>query len=40
MQVEEFDEFGPTRHTLWQFSKATDDMISLVRDMMNPNPDI
>jgi len=40
MRVEEFDDFGPTRRTLRQFAKATDDIITLVRDIMIPNPDI
>jgi transaldolase len=40
MQLEEFDDFGPTRRTLRQFSKATDDIVTLVRDIMIPNPDI
>jgi len=40
MRVEEFDDFGPTRRTIRQFSKATDDIITLVRDILIPNPDI
>jgi transaldolase len=40
MQVEEFDDFGPTRRTLRQFAKATDDIVSLVRDIMIPDPEI
>ena len=40
MQMQEFDNFGPTRRTLRQFAKATDDIIALVRDFMIPNPDI
>jgi transaldolase len=39
MQLGEFDDFGPTRRTLRQFTKATDDVISLVRDILIPNPD-
>jgi transaldolase len=39
MSVAEFDGFGATLRTLRQFSKATDDLISLVRDIMLPNPD-
>jgi transaldolase len=35
----EFDEFGPTRRTLRQFCKATDDLVAIVRDIMVPNPD-
>lgn len=40
MRVEEFNDFGPTRRTLRQFSKATDDIVTLVRDIMIPNPDV
>jgi transaldolase len=40
MQVSEFDEYGPTRRTLRQFCKATDDLIALVRDIMIPDPDV
>jgi transaldolase len=36
----EFDDFGPTRRTLRQFSKATDDLYAIVRDVMIPNPDV
>ncbi len=36
----EFDDYGPTRRTLRQFSKATEDLSSLVRDVMIPNPDV
>lgn len=36
----EFDDYGPTRRTLRQFSKATDDLYALVRDVMIPNPDV
>jgi transaldolase len=39
MTPEEFDEYGATRRTLRQFCKATDDLVSLVRDIMIPNPD-
>ncbi len=39
MGLDEFDSFGPTRRTLRQFSKATDDIVLLVRDIMIPNPD-
>jgi transaldolase len=39
MSVPEFDEFGPTRRTLRQFCKATDDMAVLIRDMLISNPD-
>jgi transaldolase len=40
MGLEEFDDFGPTRRTLRQFAKATDDIVLLVRDIMLPNPDV
>ena len=40
MQLEEFDDFGPTRRTLRQFAKATDDIVTLVRDIMIPDPEI
>lgn len=39
MPVEEFDSYGATLRTLRQFSKATDDLVALVRDLMVPNPD-
>jgi transaldolase len=39
MTVAEFDSFGSTARTLRQFSKATDDLVTLMRDMMLPNPD-
>jgi transaldolase len=35
----EFDGFGPTLRTLRQFSKATVDLATLIRDVMLPNPD-
>jgi transaldolase len=38
--VPEFDSYGPTRRTLRQFSKATDDLVAQVRDIMIPNPDL
>ena len=40
MSIAEFDQIGATRRTLRQFSKATDDLIMLVRDIMLPNPDL
>ena len=40
LAITDFDYFGATRRTLRQFSKATDDLVSMVRDMMLPNPDI
>ncbi len=39
MSLAEFDGFGATRRTLRQFSKAVDDLVTLVRDFMVPNPD-
>ncbi len=39
MRDEEFDTFGPTRRTLRQFSKAVDDLVALVRDLLVANPD-
>jgi transaldolase len=39
LRIVDFDNFGATRRTLRQFCKATDDMASLVRDWMIPNPD-
>jgi transaldolase len=39
MSPAEFDGFGATRRTLRQFSKATDDLVLLIRDLMIPNPD-
>jgi transaldolase len=40
MRLEEFDDFGPTRRTLRQFAKATDDIVTLIRDIMIPDPEI
>ena len=40
MMNAEFDDYGPTRRTLRQFSKATEDLSSLVRDVIIPNPDV
>jgi transaldolase len=39
MPAAAFDEYGATRRTLRQFCKATDDLVSLVRDVLVPNPD-
>jgi transaldolase len=39
LSVEDFDSFGPTRHTLRQFIAATADLDSLVRDHLTPDPD-
>jgi transaldolase len=38
--VADFDAFGPTRRTLRQFCKATDDLVAQVRDSLVPNPDL
>jgi transaldolase len=40
MSPVEFDDFGPTRRTLRQFSKAVEDLSALVRDTLIPNPDV
>ncbi len=40
MGIDEFDAFAPTRRTLRQFLAAGDELSSLVRDIMIPNPDI
>lgn len=40
MAINEFDSFGATARTLRQFSKAADDLVVLVRDIMLPNPDV
>jgi transaldolase len=40
LAVEQFDSWGPTRRTLRQFCKATEDMAALVRDTLVPNPDL
>jgi len=39
MAPAEFDDYGATRRTLRQFSKATDDLVALLRDHLIPNPD-
>jgi transaldolase len=39
MTPPEFDEYGATRRTLRQFCKAVDDLASLIRDQMIPDPD-
>ena len=39
LRVDEFDEFPPTRRTLRQFLAACDELSSLVREIMIPNPD-
>ena len=40
LSLPDFDTFGPTRRTLRQFCKATDDLVTQVRDIMLPNPDL
>jgi transaldolase len=39
LSLEEFDTFAPTRRTLRQFLAATQELASLVRDVMVPDPD-
>jgi transaldolase len=39
MKIVEFDTYGATRRTLRQFIKAVEDLSSMVRDHMIPNPD-
>ncbi len=39
MTPAEFDDYGATRRTLRQFCKAVDDLGSLIRDQMIPDPD-
>ncbi|MFN8079177.1 MAG: transaldolase family protein [Kineosporiaceae bacterium] len=39
MTVEEFDHFGATRRTLRQFLAANNELETLVRDVVVPNPD-
>lgn len=36
----EFDDFAPTKRTLRQFCKATDDLVAQVRDILITNPDL
>jgi transaldolase len=40
LSLEEFDSFGPTRHTLRQFITACHDLDAIVRDVLIPNPDL
>jgi len=40
MKVQEFDDFGPTVRTLRQFSASCNQLASLIRDFMMPNPDV
>ncbi|MCJ7623402.1 MAG: transaldolase family protein [Anaerolineaceae bacterium] len=40
LSLQEFDEYGATRRTLRQFCQATEDLATLIRDQMIPNPDI
>jgi transaldolase len=39
LTVEQFDFYGPTRRTLRQFCRATEEMSALIRDTLVPNPD-
>jgi transaldolase len=39
MTPAEFDDFGSTRRTLRQFCKAVDDLTTLIRDQLMPDPD-
>ncbi len=39
MTIDEFDGFGPTMRTLRQFIGAYEDLASVIRDFMIPNPD-
>lgn len=39
LAIAEFNDFAPTRRTLRQFLGACDDLRSLMRDVMIPNPD-
>lgn len=40
MTVEEFDNYGPNRRTLRQFIAGYQDLASVIRDFMMPNPDV
>jgi len=40
MSLEEFDSFGATRRTLRTFISALNDLTTVIRDLMIPNPDI
>lgn len=39
MSVDEFDTFGPTVRTLRGFIAAFQQIVSLIRDYIMPNPD-
>jgi transaldolase len=39
LRIDEFDAFAPARRTLRQFLAACDELSSLARDIMIPNPD-
>jgi transaldolase len=39
MSPAEFDAYGATRRTLWQFCAAAEDVSIMVRDILVPNPD-
>lgn len=40
LAAEEFDHFGATRRTLRQFLKSYDDLVSMMRDALLPDPDL
>jgi len=40
LQLDEFDQFGPTVRTLRQFLSSYTELTSAVRDVMLPNPDL
>lgn len=39
LAINEFDSFAPTRRTLRQFIAACNELSSIIRDRMIPNPD-
>ena len=40
LSIDDFDNFGATRRTLRQFLKSYDDLVSLIRDSLLPDPDV
>ena len=40
LTIDEFDSFGPTVRTLRNFIGSYHDLVSLIRDLMLPNPDV
>jgi transaldolase len=40
LSIADFDNFGATRRTLRQFLKSYDDLVSLIRDSLLPDPDV